>query len=217
MKRPYITIKFAQTLDGKIAARDGSSRWISTPEARRFAHSLRARNDAVLVGIGTVLADDSSLTTRLVKGKNPARIIIDKKLRIPLDSKIIKTAYSVKTIVIASPKAGRAKIAALRKKGIEIILFPPKRGRISLKKVMPLLYKKGIKSVLVEGGKSVITSFLKAGLADKVIAVISPGILGRGLESVGDLGINTIKGALKFRLKSVTRLGTNVIITSATS
>ena len=105
MKKPYITIKYAQTLDGKIAAKDGSSKWISGPKSRKFAHRLRAEHDAILVGVQTVLKDNPSLTVRLAKGKNLARIIIDGKLRVDPACKIVKTAKGIKTIVVTTNSA----------------------------------------------------------------------------------------------------------------
>ncbi|MGB2706238.1 MAG: bifunctional diaminohydroxyphosphoribosylaminopyrimidine deaminase/5-amino-6-(5-phosphoribosylamino)uracil reductase RibD [Candidatus Omnitrophota bacterium] len=216
MTKPYITVKFAQTLDGKIAAPDGSSKWISGPEARKFAHGLRARSDAVLVGIRTVLLDNPSLTTRLVKGKNPARVIIDRKLRVPLDARLVRETNLAKTIIITTPKAPIVKMKRLKAMGVEIIVLPAsKGGDIDLRKIIRILYKKGIKKILVEGGSRVISSFLKARLADEVITVISPKILGRGTESVGDMGIKNIKNALGLRLKSVKRLGKDIIYTAA--
>lgn len=212
MKGPYITLKFAATLDGKIAASDGSSRWISGPKSRKFVHRLRAGHDAVLVGIGTVLADNPLLTTHGIKGKNPARIVIDGELRTPFNSKIVKTARNIRTIIVTTPKSTRLKTEKMRKKGVEVIVFPSKNSRIDLKKVMRELRREGIKNILVEGGKGTLTAFIKAGLFDRVIAVISPKILGKGLEAVGDLGIKTIKGAIKLRPKSVKRLGDDVII-----
>ena len=215
MKRPYITIKFAQTLDGKIAAVDGSSRWISSPESRKFAHRLRAENDAVLVGIGTVLKDDPSLTARLAKGRNPARVILDSKLRTPFNSKIAKKARSTKTIIITGKNTPGRKIRKFEKKGIKFLISSnPKRGNISIDAAIRLLYKNGMKKILVEGGRDIITSFLRAGLADRIIAVISPKILGNGKESIGELGIKNIKGALKIKPEKIIKAGGDLIYTA---
>lgn len=216
MKRPFITVKFAQTLDGKIAARDGSSKWISGPEARKFAHRLRAQNDAVLVGIRTVLRDNPSLTARLVKGKNPARVIIDSGLRTPLDARVVRGKNAAKTIIITTSKAPRDKMKQLKSAGAEIVILPAsKKGDIDLRRIISILYKKGIKKILVEGGSRVIASFLEAGLADRVIAVISPKILGRGVESVGDMGIKNIRNAVGLRIKNIRQIGRDMIYTAA--
>ena len=212
MKRPYITLKFAETLDGRIAAKDSSSRWISGPGSLKFAHRLRAANDAVLIGAGTVLSDNPSLTTRLVKGKNPTRIIIDGRLRIPLTARVVKDRREAKTIIVTTPKASKRKLEKLKKQGVEFIILPSlKDGNIDLKRIIRILYKKGIRKILVEGGSRVITSFLKTGLVDRVVVILSPKILGKGVESVGDLGIGSIKGALKLRLRSVKRIGEDII------
>ncbi len=216
MKKPYITLKFAQTLDGKIAAPDGSSKWISGPQARKFAHGLRAKNDAVLVGIRTILRDNPALTVRLVKGGNPARVVIDRRLRVPLEARVVKEANLAKTIIITTPKAPESKMKRLKAAGVEIIVLPAsKGGYIDLHRIIRILYKKGIRRMLVEGGARVIASFLKARLADRIITVISPRILGRGVESAGDMGIGNIKNAVKLRIKNVKRLGKDIIYTSA--
>jgi len=216
MKRPYITVKFAQTLDGKIAARDGSSRWISGPRARKFAHTLRAKNHAVIVGIRTVLRDDPSLTVRLTKGKNPARIILDSRLRIPVEARVVREANLAKTIIITTGKAPTGKVKRLEAAGVEVIILPAsKGGHVDLHRIIRILYRRGLKKVLVEGGSRVITSFLKAGLADKIVTIISPRILGSGVESVGDLGIQNMNNAVGLRIKNVRRLGRDVVYTTA--
>ncbi|NQU95088.1 MAG: bifunctional diaminohydroxyphosphoribosylaminopyrimidine deaminase/5-amino-6-(5-phosphoribosylamino)uracil reductase RibD [Candidatus Omnitrophica bacterium] len=215
MKRPYITLKFAQTLDGRIAARDGSSKWISGPGSLKLTHKLRARNDAILIGVGTVLQDNPSLTVRLAKGKNPTRIIIDPKLRTPYTSRVIKNTKIAKTIIVTARKAPKVKVAQFRQKGVEFVFLPlSKRGYIDLEKIISILYKKGIKSMLVEGGGRIITSFMKKGLVDKLIAIISPKILGKGKDAVGDLGIGNIKWALKLRIKSAKHLGKDIVYTA---
>jgi len=216
MKRPYITLKFAQTLDGKIAARDGSSQWISAPPALKFTHGLRARNRAILIGVGTVLRDNPSLTTRLVKGKSPARIIIDPRLRTPLGSRVTEDTRKAKTIIITTRKAPKAKMEKLKASGVELVVLKnSKNNSVNLRNIIRILYKKGIKSILVEGGKKTITSFIKAGIVDKLIAVISPKILGRGIEPVGDLGIRNIKGALKLQLVGIKKIGKDIIYAAA--
>ena len=214
MKRPYITLKFAQTLDGKIAAKDGSSKWISSSRARKFAHKLRATHDAILVGSKTVLKDNPSLTTRLFKGKNPVRVIIDRKLRTPLNSKILSTRLA-KTIIVTTKKAPQRKIEILKKRNIEFIISnTTKSGNINLSRLMNILYLRNIKSVLVEGGRKTIALFLKRGLANKIIIIISPKILGSGVESIDNLGITNIKSALKVRLKDIKRIGEDIIYTA---
>jgi len=215
MKKPYITIKFAETLDGKIAALDGSSKWISSSLTRKFSHKLRRENDAIMVGAKTIIKDNPSLTTRFVRGKNPIRIVVDGKLNISPTSDIVKYAKKIKTIIITTPKNSKRKIAAFRKKGVKFIfLKASKTGAIDLKVIIRILYKKGIKKLLVEGGAALIALFLKSSLADKIIVIIAPKILGRGTESVGELGIKSIKHVLKLRFKSVKVIGDDIIYTA---
>ncbi len=216
MKKPYITLKFAQTLDGKIAAKDGSSRWISNPASRKFAHKLRTSNDAVLIGAGTVINDDPLLSARLVKGKNPIRVVIDGNLRIPTSSKIVKTAKQIKTLIVTSPASPRRKIEALSKKGAGFVfLSPSEGGNIDIRRIILILYKIGIRKLLVEGGRKIITAFIKEKLADRIIIIIAPKMLGEGIESVGNMGIGNIKEALRLNLESVKRLDGDVIYTAS--
>ena len=215
MKRPVITVKFAQTFDGKIAAGDGSSKWISSPESLKLAHRLRSLNDAILIGAGTLLSDNPSLTTRRVRGSNPIRVVIDRKLKIPYSSNVLKGIDKAKTIIITTKKAAKKKIIKLEKQGAEVVLASVgKNGYIDLKVVIRILYKKGIQKLLVEGGAALIALFLKSSLADKIIVIVSPKILGRGTESVGELGIKNIKRALKLRFKSVKSVGEDIVYTA---
>lgn len=215
MKKPFITIKFAQTLDGKIASFDGSSKWISSPESLKFAHKLRANNDAILVGVGTILSDDPKLTTRLVKGKNPTRIIIDRNLRIPTNAQVLSVPEKNKTIIFTTEAASKYKIDKITKKGVEIIVLPAKKGGdIDLRSIIRILYKKGIGTILVEGGSRTITSFIKEKLADKLVSVISPKIIGKGVSFTGDLGITNIKKSLLLVPGKVKKIGKDVIYTA---
>jgi len=215
MKRPLITLKFAQTLDGKIAASDGSSKWISSSQSLKFAHKLRVQNDAILVGINTVLIDNPSLTSRLVRGKNPIRVVIDPKLRIPPSSKVLKTSKTRKTIIITTKRASKEKISKIKNKYTEILILPSKdKGNIDIRDIIRILYTKGVKSLLVEGGNRVISSFLKIRLADKVVFIIAPKILGSGTDSVGDIGVRNVKFALKLKLDSARKIENDIIYTA---
>ena len=172
---PFVTMKFASSLDGKIATFSGESQWISCFESRKFVHRLRDINDAILVGIGTVLADNPSLTTRLVEGKNPVRIIVDSKARTPLDSKIV-TDKSARTIIAVTENAPREKIFSLKNLGAEIIFAG--KERIDLKILLKKLGEMEITSILVEGGGKIHFSMLESGLVDKIFAFIAPKIIG---------------------------------------
>jgi diaminohydroxyphosphoribosylaminopyrimidine deaminase/5-amino-6-(5-phosphoribosylamino)uracil reductase len=210
---PYVTIKFAQTLDGRIATAQGRSRWISSPESLKLAHKLRATHDAILAGIGNVLKDDPGLTTRLVKGRNPVRVILDSRLRIPLDARVLTGQAAARTLVAATPAADKSKLAALRRLGIEVLTVPPDAsGRVDLKELLKTLAQRQISSLLVEGGAEVITSFLRLDLVDKVIAIIAPKIMGKGTETVGELNITDISKALKLSFTRVYRSGEDIVV-----
>lgn len=210
---PYITVKFAQTLDGRISAVNGSSRWISSPESQKLAHKLRATHDAILAGIGNVLKDNPELTTRLVKGRNPVRIILDSKLRIPLDARVLANQEVARTLVAATPSAPKEKVAALRKMGIEVLIIPAdKQGRVDLKKMLKTLGEREISSVLVEGGGAVITSFLRLKLADKLVAIIAPKLMGKGTDTVGELNISDVNKAFKLSFERVYRSGEDIVV-----
>jgi diaminohydroxyphosphoribosylaminopyrimidine deaminase / 5-amino-6-(5-phosphoribosylamino)uracil reductase len=210
---PFVTVKFAQTLDGRIATAAGASRWISSPESLKLAHRLRARHDAILAGIGNVLIDDPALTTRLVKGRNPLRVILDSRLRIPLDAKVLADQESARTLVATTPAADEKKMAALRGRGVEVAMLPAGvPGRLDLHALLKMLGQRDVTSVLVEGGAAVITSFLQAGLADRVIAIIAPKILGRGTDTVGELNITEVDKALKLIFEKVYRSGEDIVV-----
>ncbi len=210
---PYVTLKWAQTLDGRIATAKGSSRWIASPPSLKLAHRLRAVNDAILVGAGTVLKDDPELTTRLVRGRNPLRIVLDSKLRTPLNAKVLKDRDKAKTLVAATPRAPAPKLAALKKMGVEVLTVPPdKDDRIDLKKLLKVLGERDVASLLVEGGGEVITSFLRLGMADKVVVIIAPKILGKGTDSVSDLNITDLAKAYKLTFDKVYRSGEDIVV-----
>ena len=210
---PLVTVKFAQTLDGRIATSAGKSRWISSPASRRLAHRLRAQNDAILAGIGNILADDPELTTRLVRGRNPTRIILDSKLRIPLKSRVLANQEAVRTLVATTPAAAKDKLAALRKAGIEVLTVPPDAdGRVDLSQLLKMLGERSMTSVLVEGGSEIITSFLRLNLADKLVAIIAPKIMGKGIETVGELNIKDIDKALKLSFTKTYRSGDDIVV-----
>lgn len=196
---PFVALKYAQTLDGKIATRTGDSKWISSLSSRRLTHFLRSIHQAVLIGVDTVIQDDPQLTVRLVKGKNPLRIVVDSKLRSPLKARVFSPKKGTKTILATTSKADPGRIKQFEKKGMEILLLRRNRsGQVDLKNLLQKLGEKNINSLLVEGGPRIITSFLKEKLADRMIVVIAPLIMGQGLSSVKDLGIKKIKDSIFF-------------------
>ncbi len=189
-KRPFVLLKCAMTLDGRIAARTGDSKWVSGEASRKFVHRLRHATDAIMVGIGTVKKDDPSLTTRLddMKGSDPARIILDTHLSIPRDAKVLRSDSDSDTIIITGDSVSADKISEIEKnKRVRVIESPLKNGRIDLDLLMDKLGPMGITSLLIEGGGNVIASSIKAGIVDKINFFYAPKILG------GDDGIPVCK------------------------
>ena len=177
--RPFVVSKFAMTLDGKIAAHNGDSKWVTGEESRHSVHKLRDEMDAILVGIGTVLADNPSLTTRLPEGngKNPIRVILDSQLRIPLDVNVLDVSEA-KTIIVTEKQAPKEKVDALKKKGVDLLFVPKDEEGLDLKAMLEELYKMGITDILVEGGSQINASFLRSGLINKFVMYMAPKLLG---------------------------------------
>jgi len=179
---PLVTLKFAQTLDGKIATLTGDSRWISGTSSLKFAHRMRGCHDAILVGVNTIIRDDPRLTVRLVKGKDPLKVVVDSRLRIPPSSNVLQTKAS-STIIATTSLSSRGKIKRLQTRGACVWLIRKDRSnRVDLKSLLQKLGEKDIRSVLVEGGSTIITSFLKKQLADQMVVVIAPKIVGKGIN-----------------------------------
>jgi riboflavin-specific deaminase-like protein len=154
------------------------------------------------------LADDPRLTVRLVKGKNPFRIIVDSKLRIPLQANVLREQNLHRTIIATTSKVEQDKITAVRSLGAEVLVVKSdERGRVDLKSLLKKLGKKGLASVMVEGGSKIITSMLKAGLVDKLVISIAPKILGKGLEAIGDLGISGLNDVIKLSTVKIREVG----------
>ncbi|SRR5579884_1332762 len=194
---PWVTIKYAQTLDGRIATRSGESQWISGSESLVYAHELRARHDAILVGVGTVLRDNPRLTVRLAQGRNPLRVVADSALRTPLDAAVLADAAGA--LVAATASADPARRTALEARGVRVIVLPAEEsGRVDLAALLRALAARGVRSVLVEGGAEMITSLLRRRLAHRLVVCVAPKLLGVGLEAIGDLGIARLDEALTF-------------------
>jgi riboflavin-specific deaminase-like protein len=214
MKRtPFVTVKFAQSLDGRIATAAGESKWISGAGARRFVHKLRSEHDAILVGIGTVLMDDPELTVRFARGHDPLRIIIDTHLRIPLTARVLADGVASGTLIVTSRSADRALAADIKSLGAEVLRLPRSKDKsgIDLARLLEELGRRGIASVFVEGGKGIISSLLKARAVDRLIAVIAPKIIGQGIEAVGNLAISKLDDAIVFSSVQTRRLGPDLI------
>ena len=209
--RPYVHLKMAQTLDGRIAAPDSNARWITDEAARRMVHRLRCHYDAVLIGRGTALADDPELTVRLARGRNPRRIVLDSRLAIPETARLFSLPEPEKTIIIHRDDASERKAAKLRSRGAELIPLTVAAGGLSLRKVLTALGKRGVQSVLVEGGSGVFSSFLREGLWDRLSVFIAPVILGDGVNAVSGLGIATMEQAIRFGSGSFRRVGSQML------
>jgi len=213
-KRPFVAVKVCESLDGRIAASSGQSRGLGSEEEIRFAHALRAEYDAVLVGVDTVLSDNPRLTVRNVKGPNPHRIVLDSRLRTPLSSEILRCEGREKVIVVSDKSAPKSKVGALQSRGVEVWTLPGKNGRINLRSLLSKAANYSIQSILVEGGSDVITSFLRAKLADKIYVAIAPKILG-GTQRASwpkELGVRNITQALGLTQVRVRRLGTDILV-----
>ncbi|MFF2588173.1 bifunctional diaminohydroxyphosphoribosylaminopyrimidine deaminase/5-amino-6-(5-phosphoribosylamino)uracil reductase RibD [Peribacillus butanolivorans] len=213
--RPFVISKYAMTLDGKLATHTGHSKWITGEESRHSVHLLRDEVDAILIGIGTVLADNPSLTTRLPEGggKNPIRIILDSELRVPLDANIVQVS-DAKTVIVTQENASVDKIAALSEKGIEFIIVPKTDAGLDLRILMEELYKKGITDVLLEGGSEVNASFLRAGLIDKYLIYVAPKLLGgrNSLTPFSGINVDTMDEAMDVSISSVDMSGEDICI-----
>lgn len=211
---PYVTLKVAQTLDGKIADTAGDAKWITSVQSRRFVHKLRANYDAVLVGSGTVLTDDPKLTVRFTEGRNPKKVILDRSLRISPDHKIFSSSDSSVFFVTSKANSGNKKVLdKLRKKGVDVIFAPEtKEGTLNLKSVLKSLAKKQVTSLLVEGGSKIFSSFVNAGLYDEINLFISPKILGQGLSVFGSLPPVSIRKAIKLKTQNIEKFGDDILI-----
>lgn len=212
---PFVTVKYAQTLDGRIAVADGRSQWISSEAARKYAHQLRAEHDAVLVGLGTVIEDNPDLTVRLARGRNPLRVIVDSRLRIPSQAKILQNISVAKTLIATLIASDDARYNLIAATGAEILTVKKdKQGNVDLRELLKILATRGISSVLVEGGAQVITSVLKNDLANRLVTIIAPKIIGKGIEAVGDMQIHDLQYAKKLSFQKIKKIGPDIIIDS---
>ncbi len=206
---PFVILKIAQTLDGKIATELGDSRWITQKDSRGFVHSLRSWVDAVLVGANTVKRDDPELTIHNARGDNPIRIILDSAGKISHSSKIIKENKNGKTVIATTNQKTKEKF----KEKVEIWKVKKRKdGQADLPQLLKKAGENQITSLLVEGGRGVFTSFLKERLVDKIYYFLSPKILGKGLTSFGDLGIKEISESITLRDCEIKRFKNDLLI-----
>ena len=211
-RTPYVTLKYAMTLDGKIATRTGASRWITGPAARERVHAERLRHAAIMVGIGTVLEDDPLLTCRIDGGRDPIRVICDSRARTPINSQLVQTAYEIPTYVAVTARSERT--AALEEKGVRILVCGETDGHVDLTDLMQQLGSAGINGILLEGGSSLAFSALKAGIVRRVQAYIAPKLIG-GADAkspVGGEGLAKMADALALKNVRSTPLGEDFLI-----
>ena len=208
--RPYVVLKYAQTVDGRIATRHGDAKWISSEPERRISHGLRAACDAVLVGVQTATVDDPQLTVRMVSGPSPVRVVLDSTLRLPLTARVLDAeAATVMITTNRSPPDRRTALSA-RAVGVEIVEGGP--GGVDLPDALARLRLRGVRSLLVEGGARVITSFLTEKLVDRLVIGIAPTIMGAGIDAVGDLGVSRVKDGVRLTNRSVHRAGDDLLV-----
>lgn len=217
-KTPYVVMKYAMTLDGKIATKTGASKWITGELARQEVQHMRHRYMGIMAGIGTVLADDPMLNVRVEGWKSPVRIVCDSSLRIPLDSQIVRSAKEYRTIVAYAGREENEeiteKIERLHAKGVDTVCCLDEKGQIDLKKLMIYLGNEGIDSILLEGGGTLNDSALRAGIVKEVHCFIAPKLFGgkNSKTPVQGIGIELPSEALKLKCTDICRIGEDIRI-----
>ncbi|WP_019536705.1 bifunctional diaminohydroxyphosphoribosylaminopyrimidine deaminase/5-amino-6-(5-phosphoribosylamino)uracil reductase RibD [Paenibacillus ginsengihumi] len=213
-RRPFVTVKTASTLDGRIAAKTGDSKWISGEASRAFVHTLRHRHQAIMVGIGTVLADDSALTTRLpVPGRNPIRVVVDSALRLPIDARLVRDGEAP-VIVLTTAAAPADRREALKARGVTVIDCGP-GPRVDLEAAMDRLGELEIASVLLEGGGRLNGAMLERGLVDKVVLFLAPKIIGGGPQAPASFefaGFDRMAEAIRLNDVQIERFGDDLCL-----
>lgn len=214
-KRPYVVMKYAMTMDGKIAVYTGASKWITGEDARRHVHQQRHRYRAILVGIGTVLADDPLLTCRIEGGRNPIRVVCDSRLHTPLTSQLVATAKQV-PVIIATCCTEKEKYTAYEQAGCQVLTIPEKDGYVDLQILMEKLGQQAIDSVLLEGGATLNWSALESQIVQKVQTYLAPKLFGgqQAKTPIEGVGFASPSEAVMLKNSTVTRLGEDFLIES---
>ncbi|MFF3723194.1 bifunctional diaminohydroxyphosphoribosylaminopyrimidine deaminase/5-amino-6-(5-phosphoribosylamino)uracil reductase RibD [Streptomyces erythrochromogenes] len=206
--RPHVTWKYAATLDGRSAAADGSSRWITSAESRADVHRLRAEADAVLVGGGTLRADDPHLAVRGIDGATqPLRVALDTRAGLRPTARILDDAAP--TLLVVAEDADTRHLP-----GVDLLRLPPHDGRIPLDRLLAQLYARGVRSLLLEGGPTLAGAFLEAGAVDRVVGYLAPALLGAGPAALADAGVTNISHALRLDITEAVRVGPDLRITA---
>lgn len=214
---PLVVAKVGQSLDGKIATSSGESRWITSPEARRFGHRLRRDADAVLVGVNTVLRDDPLLTVRAIRGHpdRPIKVIVDSRLRMPLTARCFSTQSPAPTIIVTTDGAAASKRRAIERRGAEVwVLSPSSQGRVPLRRLCRRLAQRGIQSLLIEGGAEVLAGAFAERLVDRAVWCISPILIG-GRDapgSIGGQGVRRLNQAIRLEDVKIYQVGPDLCV-----
>ena len=210
---PFVILKSAMTMDGKTATASGDSRWITNEKSRQYVHRLRSMVDAIMVGVGTVLADDPQLTARVPRGKDPVRVVVDSSLKISPGARMLRQESPAST-VIATISEDRDRIAELESAGAEVLRCRAAQGRVDLHDLLVRLGARGVQSILLEGGSGLAGEALRAGLIDKVVLFYAPKFLGGadGLGLFGGASAERMDGCRQLKDVSVLRFGNDVMI-----
>ncbi len=210
---PYVTLKMAMTADGRAAAADGKSQWITGPQARSAVHRLRSQVQFAMVGVGTVLADDPRLTTRLDSAHNRnGALIVDSDARTPVTARALQRDDGTPCVIACCEAANAGRIEALRKAGADVMVFPAKDGRVDLRLLMRQLGKRQIMSILCEGGPTLAAGLMREALVDEMVLFVAPKLLGGGPGAVADLGVSELAEAIKLDIVETRRVGCDVMI-----
>ncbi|PRR84368.1 Riboflavin biosynthesis protein RibD [Clostridium vincentii] len=213
-KKPFVVMKSAMSLDGKIATYSGESKWISGEESRKNVHKLRNKLSSIMVGVQTVIKDNPELTCRTENGRNPIRIVVDSTLRIPIESKLVEGARDIKTIVATTDRRDKDKEILLKEKGVIILVTEQINNQVDLLDLMKKLGALQIDSVLLEGGATLNFSALAQGIVDKVQVYIAPMIIGgdKAKTIVGGTGVEALTDAFKLRDLKTSLIGQDILI-----
>lgn len=214
-KMPYVTVKIAQSLDGKIATKTGDSKWITREDSRRYVHELRGKVDAVMVGVNTVVKDDPLLLSKSSKGKEPSRIIVDSKLETPVGARIF-SKLDKSPVLIAATELSKTKMKEdfRKKRGVEVLVGRSKKGRVDLTALLKRLAGRDISHILVEGGGELVASLLEEGLVDRFLFFVAPKIIGgRGaITSVEGAGVDKVEDAHILKNMRVRQFSRDILI-----
>jgi diaminohydroxyphosphoribosylaminopyrimidine deaminase / 5-amino-6-(5-phosphoribosylamino)uracil reductase len=213
---PFVTLKLAASLDGKIATVTGDARWISSEDSRRMVHELRNEVDAVVTGVSTVLADDPLLTCRIPHGRNPWRVILDSHLRIPLSAKLLRQPDSERSIIVTSERSSHQKARAIESLGAQVWRIKKLRqGRLPWTAILRRLAAKGVLSVMIEGGATTSAWALRERAVDKILFFYAPMILGGdGRVMIDALGVKRVKQAIPVQGMRVRQSGTDTLVSA---